>query len=416
VVEARSRSVGAMSTVFRDRERLLPNFPIEQYWTSLPHREKQLTLLRNFYRDILDKGGDTYLRVCQVIGPAGTGKTCTARLFGDNLSKEARKKGISLDHVYLNLKLEGGRKVVLYRNLLGKIDPSLVSASLSAEELLRGLVTYLQDKKRRVLLTLDELDYYVKHFREEAVVYDLTRLNEITPKPCGVVGVTFLARDRQFHDILEKAELSTLGRTYIDFEPYTSSDVLDILERRVKEALLAGSYSQEILGFIADVTAQPPIYGDMRYALDLLLYSGNLADSEASSVITPEHVRIVRGETHHGITTEDIVSLPEEERLVLKAVVRALRRRKQPYTSLREIRGMLAVVAEESSHKPVEDVEECVQDLSDRGVVDVKSLTQIGISGVPVESLDGFLGNLAERIERSGTTNGAQVKDGQNGS
>jgi Cdc6-like AAA superfamily ATPase len=230
------------------------------------------------------------------------------------------------------------------------------------------------------------------------------------------VGVTFLARDRQFHDILEKAELSTLGRTYIDFEPYTSGDVLDILERRAKEALLAGSYSQEILGFIADVTAQPPICSDMRYALDLLLYSGNLADSEASSIITPEHVRTVRGETHHGITTEDIVSLPEEERLVLMAVVRALRRRKQPYTSLREIRRMVAVVAEESRHKPIEDVEECVQDLSDRGIVDVKSLTQIGISGVPVEGLDGFLGNLAKRIERNGMTNDAQVKDAQTGS
>jgi hypothetical protein len=39
------------------------------------------------------------------------------------------------------------------------------------------------------------------------------------------------------------------------------------------------------------------------------------------------------------------------------SAVRALRRRKQHYTSLREIRCM---VAEESKRRPIEDVEECV--------------------------------------------------------
>jgi cell division control protein 6 len=388
-----------MTSLFKDRDRLLPNFPIERYWSSLPHRERQLGLLRSFYGDVLEKKGESFLRVCQVIGPAGTGKTSTLRLFGDSFTKEAHNRRIDLDHIYINLKLEGGRKVVLYRNLLGKVEPALVSASFSAEEMLKGLVSYLQEKKRRLLLTIDEIDYYVKHFRDEGVVYDLTRLNELVPgRPCGVVGATFVARESKFHELLEKAELSTLGRNYIEFTPYVSSEVYDILEKRSKEALRPGVCSTEVLEFIADVTSIPPVNGDLRYALDLLLYAGNLAESQGSETILPEHVRKVHGATSPAITDEDILSLPDEEKIVLMSVARVLRRKRSPYASLREIRAMIGVVREESKLNIKDQAEEYVQDLADRGIIDIRSLTQIGISGIALDDLDRFLNNLIERI------------------
>jgi len=388
-----------MTSLFKDRDRLLPNFPIERYWSSLPHRERQLELLRSFYGDVLDKKGESFLRICQVIGPAGTGKTSTLRLFGDNFAREAHNRKIDIDHIYINLKLEGGRKVVLYRNLLGKIEPALVSASFSAEEMLKSLMTYLQEKNRKLLLTFDEIDYYVKHFRDEGVVYDLTRLNELVPgRPCGVVGATFVARERKFHELLEKAELSTLGRNYIEFMPYVSREIYDILEKRSTEALRPGSCPTEVLEFIADVTSNPPVNGDLRYALDLLLYAGNLADSQGSETILPEHVRKVHGVTFAAVTDEDILNLPDEEKLVLMGVARALRRRKSPYTTLREIRAMIEVLSEESKLAIKGGIEEYVQDLKDRNIVDIRSLTQIGISGVALDDLDRFLNNLIERI------------------
>jgi hypothetical protein len=47
----------------------------------------------------------------------------------------------------------------------------------------------------------------------------------------------------------------------------------------------------------------------------------------------------------------------------------------------------------------VDEIEECVEDLHDRGIVEIKSLTSIGISGVPTEALDRFLDTLIERIK-----------------
>lgn len=389
--------------IFRDKDRLLPNFPIEKFWMNLPHREKQLKFLQNFYGDVLSKRGESFLRVCQAIGPTGTGKTCTLRFFSDNFAKMAHNIGLNFEHVYVNLKLEGGRKVILYRGLLSKIEPSLVSASLSSEEMLRNLVCYLQDKKRIILLTIDEIDYYVKRFHEEGIVYDLTRLNELSPqKPCGVVGVNFLARDIDFHKILDEAELSSLGRNCIEFKPYISTEIFDILERRAKEALNPGTYSTDVLEFIADVTSNPPINGDMRYALDLLLYAGNLAENQGSNAISAEHVRIIHGEIYHKVTTEDILVLPNEEKMILLGVVRALKRKKTTYISLREIRSTVGVICEEFRFKHINEVEDYLQDLSSRGIIEIRSLTQIGISGVTLENLDAFLNNL---IERLGNTN-----------
>ncbi|RJS74276.1 hypothetical protein CW710_01885 [Candidatus Bathyarchaeota archaeon] len=387
-------------SVFKARDRLLPDFPIETVWDSLPHREAELGILWDMFKHVLERPMEAFPRVVQVIGPAGSGKTCTLRLFGRRLENRAREAGLKLRSVYLNLRVEGGRRTVLYRNLVRKIDPKLVSMSLSAEEILGNMVRYLQDTGLRIFLVIDEIDYYVRHFKGEGVVYDLTRLNELTPgRPCGVVGAAFLARERGFHKLLDPAELSTLGRVYLVFQPYTSRQVAEILAKRAEEALYPGTYSDEILEFIADVTAEPPVNGDMRYALDLLLYSGILADREGSPVIRPEHVRRVHSQTHPQLTTEDILCLPDEEKLVLLALARALSLRKTPYVPLREIREMTRIVCEEYGREPIEEVDEYVQDLADRRIVDVRSLTRIGISNAPAEDLDRFLVNIIQRLK-----------------
>lgn len=385
------------SGVFKNKESLSPDFPIERHWDSIPHRTDQIKVLWNFYGDILEKRGEAYLRRLQIIGPAGSGKTCTLKFFGKQFEKEAKKMGVNLDHIYMNLKFEGGRRVVFYRTLVGKIEPNLVSVSFSAEEQLRSLINYLQEKKRFVLLTIDEIDYFVKHFKTESIVYDLTRLNELSEQPCGVVGVTFLAREREFHRHLNPAELSTLGRIFVEFKPYTQNQIYDILEKRSGEAFIRGACSSETVSFIAGITASRKINGDLRYALDLLLYSGILADNQGSERVLPEHVRRVLSQISPSLTTEDILGISDKGKIVLLAIVRSLNKKK-PYTSLREIRENVNLICEEFGFPFVKTVEERIQDLWDRDIIDFRSLLEIGISGAPIEDLDRFLDSLVERL------------------
>ena len=158
--------------------------------------------------------------------------------------------------------------------------------------------------------------------------------------------------------------------------------------------------SNDVLKYVADVTAKPPVDGDMRYALDLLLYSGNLAEQEGASRVTVEHIRRVIGSTYPSITDEDIFNLSDKAKLVLLGVVRALKGGRRPYASLREIRLSTGMVCEEMAIRSsqADELDDIIDDLYDRGIIDIKSLSFIGISGVLVDGLERLINGLIMRL------------------
>ncbi len=385
------------STIFRDKGRLSPRYIPDR----LPHREEHLKSLLSIYGEALNKVEGAFLQVTQVIGGVGTGKTCTAIKFGQLIEKEAARSEVNLTHVYVNGKMEGTSRYTLYRKVLEKGAPAISSRSLSPEEMLFQLLRCLRDEDKYLILSFDEIDYFCKRSKEH-VVYDLTRLNELEPDyPCHVLGVVFIARDLSFHNFLEPSELSTLGRGIIEFPLYTSEQIKDILLDRVEIAFRPGRVSDDVLDFIGDVVVKPPINGDVRVALDLLLYSGNLAENLGFDKVLPDHVRKVYGETYPRITTEDILNLDAHAKLLLLGMVRTLLSHKTPYTGLREIRESYRIVCEEHNVQPIEDVEERIQDLVDRGVMEMKSLKKLGISHVAAEDLERFLNGILQRLEEA---------------
>ncbi|MFQ5871547.1 MAG: Cdc6/Cdc18 family protein [Candidatus Geothermarchaeales archaeon] len=385
---------GSVPEIIRDRGKLSPRYIPEE----LPHRESQIEALKSLYMGSLEKPTRPFLQICQVIGPVGTGKTASCIRFGSAFEAESKRRGIDLSHVYVNLKIHGASRQILYGHIAGKVAQKLYSRGLGANELLYGMLRYLDREHKFLLITLDEIDYYVRHVRDQ-VIYDLTRLNEAySDGALNVFGIVFTARSTEFHGQLERAELSTLGRTFMEFPAYTSTQLFDILQHRAQEALNRGAYTDEILEYIADVTASPPVNGDVRYALDLLLFSGNLAEGRGHDAIMPEDVRRVHGETYPHVTSEDIANLPEEERVALMGVVRALQIARDPYVTLKNIREMYKVVCEGLGEKPSKEVEALVQDLHDRGIIEIRKLTKIGMTGAPAQELDKFLSNLMDRV------------------
>lgn len=155
-----------------------------------------------------------------------------------------------------------------------------------------------------------------------------------------------------------------------------------------------------MLEFISDITAASPVNGDLRYALDLLLYSGNLAENQGSERVLPDHVRRVHGETNPSITEEDILNLPSREHLVaLLSVVKSLKNTRKTYASMRDIRLSCGMVCEDLNLKPIEDLDDYLQDLHDRRIIEIRSLKEIGVSGAPAENLERFLDSLFNRLE-----------------
>ena len=384
------------SLIFKDPSRLSPRYVPR----ILPHREKQMSLLQSIFRSVLENPQEGYMRTCQLIGPVGTGKTSTALRFGQVVEEEAERRGFRVKHVYLNCKLEGAKRFVLYRSMLNKVASGIATRSLSPEEMLNRLIQYLEENDEYVLITVDEIGYFLMSSKEH-LVYDLTRLNELTlGKPSRVLGVIFIDRSLAFHEMLEESERSTLGRIIIDFPRYTGEQIKDILRFRIEEAFKPGRIDEEVLTYVSDVTAMPPINSDLRVGLDLLLYAGILAEREGYSTVLLDHVRRVHGDTNPRITSEDILYMDPDERLILWGLIRALRLKKAAYVSLKDIRLEYNVICEEHGVKPVEEIEGYIQDLINRGIVEMKSLTEFGVAGVSTEDLQRFLDMIIEKLKR----------------
>jgi len=384
------------SHIFKDKNKLSPYYVPKR----LPHREKQINMLLSIYGDMLKNIWSAYPRFIQIVGAAGTGKTCTALKFGEIIVDMARREGINLKHIYMNCKVDGATRYVLFSNLVRKVTQKISTKSLSPEEMIRQLIDYLRFEETFLIITFDEIDYFVQMNPRERVIYDLTRMPEIYPgEPIPVIGEIFIARSLKWHDLLEPGEKSTLGIGIIEFPRYTSGQIRDILEDRVEEAFQPGVVLDETLDLISDITANPPVNGDARIGLEILYYSGVLAENLGSSRVLPEHVRRVYSEINPTITTEDIMSLDKNGRLILLALVRGLKANKSAYISLRDLRRFYGIVCEEYDVKPVENFEEHVQDLIYRGIIDMKSLMEIGISGATLVDLERFLDNLLRQLE-----------------
>ena len=377
------------SFIFKDRKKLSPRYLPKE----ISHREKQIDLLVRTFLDIKDDPDKFPLTVIQIIGPAGIGKTSTVIKFSDILENELRKSKINIKIVYINLKLQGGNKYAIYKYLLSCIAPELPAQGLSAEEMLRQMLDYLITNSVYSIIILDEIDYLIKISKEIGIIYDLTRLNEFDlSKKCNVKGVIFIARSTEFYEKLDEAELSSMGRAYIEFPNYTIDQVSDILMKRSKDTFQDNVVGTDIIDWIAKIVVSPIVNGDIRYALDLLSYAGNLAESEGTEKVLVGHVKKINKQIYNGISDDDIKELSKLQIIVLLGIIKGLKIKNKDYVELKEVRMQSLEIAEKYKSKKL-DVEDILDDLATRKIIKIISLKKISLISSSIENLEKTLMN-----------------------
>lgn len=378
------------SFIFKDRTKLSPRYIPKE----LPHREKQIDLLKRIFSNLKNDPDKYPLTILQIIGQAGIGKTSTLLRFGNLLKEELANNKINSKIVYINLKLQGGNKYAIYKYMLGCIAPELPAQGLSAEEMLRQMIDYLDNTSSYALIILDEIDYLIKISKDIGIIYDLTRLNEFNPnKRCNVKGVIFIARSIEFYEKLDEAELSSLGRVPIEFPTYTIEQVSDILVQRSVEAFHKEVISTDIIDWISRIIISSEINGDIRYALDLLTYAGNIAENEGTKKILLDQVKRVHEQIYKGITDEDIKDLSKEQIVILLAIIRGLRIKKKDYVELKEIRMQVLDISEENKIKKL-DVEDVLTELDTKKIIRIHSLKKISLLSASIDKLEKILEDI----------------------
>ena len=89
--------------IFKDRNKLSPHYIPKK----LPYREEQLRMLHSIYGAMIRNIESAYPRFIQIIGPTGSGKTCTAIRFGEQIVEYAKKENVKLRYIYVNCKVDG---------------------------------------------------------------------------------------------------------------------------------------------------------------------------------------------------------------------------------------------------------------------------------------------------------------------
>lgn len=383
-----------MSKIFMDKDKLSSSYIPDK----LPHREAQLKTLLDLF-DLGSVREIVYPKCVQVIGPTGSGKTSSCIKLGKLLEQRALSRGLNFKSIYVNLRLEGSSRFMAFKSMVEKVAFEAVSRSLSPDEVLKQFVETLKARKLIALIIMDEVDFHVRRSKE-TVIYDLTRLHELTfSESTNVLGVIFIARDLDWVKLLDPAERSTLGNIRILFPPYSKNQVLDILEYRASEALVQGAVSREVLDFISNIAVQPPRNGDVRFALDLLFYSGVLAEEQGYNCITVDHVRSVYGRTVESISLSDFEELSLEEKLVLSSAARALSATAAPYVDLSDVENQMAAMVGELKVKIDLQVERTIKKLHDKGFLELSG-KRVGILIGPLSKLIAIMEDLILREVR----------------
>ncbi len=377
------------SHIFLDRDKLSTRYVPEK----LPHREKQLRLLSLFFSEIVEGREILYTRIIQLIGPLGSGKTSSTLLLGKRLEQRAHKNGFSLIHLYTNLKLEATTRFLFYKNLAEKLSGRIVLRSISAEEQFKIILNYLSKEDIYALITLDEIDVLKRNSYVSQIVYDLSRLSETLSRGANrILGILIVARDREWRKYLDPAVKSTVGQFVIEFPRYSYRQILDILAYRASQAIRSECLGEGVLEFISEITSDYA-EGDIRYALDLLLYAGILAENEGSAKITVNHVRKVLKATSGLPYSESLEELNADDRILLLSLIKALKTSGKPYVTLSKIKQHYQVLCEEWNLKRIsdEEVELVIQKLSDRGIVEARGPAKIGLHDADIDALERIL-------------------------
>ncbi|MFZ0966504.1 MAG: ORC1-type DNA replication protein [Candidatus Bathyarchaeia archaeon] len=388
-------------SVFKDETKLdityIPN--------RLPHRDRELRLLMEFFSFILQFPAKMAQRVI-IFGDVGTGKTVLSQRFGVDITHEANKLGINLRYVHVNCREYRGSLFLILYHIVSVFHPTFPRRGYSAEEFLHILLQILDEENAYVILALDEFESLVERENSEAV-YKLTRLQEIRQDKPQRLSLICILRDLKTIERLDASTRSTLQSNIISLVKYSKQQLIDILNDRVSLAFKSLTMPEDTISLTAEIAFSEG--GNARFGIELLWRAGKYADAEDLDVVTPECVRKAVSSIIPTMRKSDLASLSFHEKLFLLGIARIFKEGQKAYISLTDAEQAYAVVCEEFNMKPHSHTQlwKYLQTLSHVGIVETEvsaagnrgRSTLIYLPRIPIHELEKELSVLLEKEE-----------------
>ena len=389
-------------SLFKDESKLDINY----IPAKLPHRETQQRLLMEFFSFILRCPDRMSQRVI-LTGDVGTGKTALAQHFGIDITGEANKKGLKFRYVHVNCREFRGALQPILHKAITTFRPNFPARGYGAEEVLAMLMQVLDEEEATMILTLDEFDSLIEKEGSDAV-YKLTRLQEMRQGKPQRISFIFIMRDLKPTEGLDESARSTLQRSIIRLERYGKTQLIDILDDRVKLAFELGGVPEDVVDMVAELAYSET--GNARFGIELLLRAGNYANAVDARFVGPECVRQAFSNTVPSMRRSELESLGLHERLFLLSVARYFKENEEAYAPLSELEKEYGVICEEYEAQPNSHTQlwNYAQYLSKLGVLKTEVVsaetrgrtTRVSLPSIPAEELEKQLSGSLENERR----------------
>jgi len=264
-------------------------FSLDYIPYSLPARERQVRELTINFKPLFTAPGSYSVRVV-VVGKPGTGKTVTLRKFGTIFAQKSKEKNVKVVYTHINCYRQRTLYLVL-TEIARQLNINIPNRGLSSQEVFRMIYDHLEKRNLHLIITLDEFDYFINSVLPEDV-YFLVRVYDELNVETRRIHYIFVVKDLASLSNLEASIKEHVLKSIVEFNPYTSAELYEILAERAKEAFRPGAVPEDTISLIAEIYgADKRGNGNARLALETLELAGKIADAENSPLVTEEHVK-----------------------------------------------------------------------------------------------------------------------------
>ena len=381
-------------SVFKDMEKLSFDYVPKE----LPHRGEDLKKLARIFKTILTTD---MTRNVLITGKVGSGKTVISKHFCKNFQKYAIENNKKIDYVFVNCRKRTTESMVMLK-IMNHFQKSFPDRGFSTGEMFDILSKNIEKKNTHLIIVMDEVDVLLKKSGPD-LIYTFSRFSEEEEYKKLPISLILISQ-KSIIDLLDSSTISTFGRSNtIELDKYNKNQLFDIIKLRTELAFHHNVVDEEIIELISDISSE---WGDARFAIEVLLKSGMLADEEANEIISAENVRAAKAGIYSVVTEEKLRDLDKQKKLVLIAISRILK--KKTFAMTGEVENAYFIACEEFNEKKRGHTQlwSYLKDLDNLGIIEAKkgakgilgTTTLVSLPDIPASVLEEKVVSLLKKL------------------
>ncbi len=292
-------------SVFRN-ERV---FEIDWVPETFRHRETQLQSLQYALRPAV-RGARPLNGIIR--GPPGTGKTTAIEKLFDELNPRPGVRAVRV-----NCQVNATRYAVFSRLFEATFEYEPPSSGVSFKKLFGQVADRIIDEEEVLVVALDDVNYLFYEGEADDTLYSLLRAHETHPG--AKIGVLLVSSDLGLELIeqLDSRVQSVFRPEEIYFPVYDVTEIVDILNERVKRGFHEGVADATVIDRVAELTADD---GDLRVGIDLLRRAGLNAELRASRSVELEDVEQAYEQSKHVQLSHKLQGVSDSEAALIRSI------------------------------------------------------------------------------------------------